>query len=126
MGVLDINKDTIIPIVASKYDIIVDVDLSKMMRELFIINPDIGNPGLEITIKTAIEQLDDIGENLSNIKNIVRGMTKYHDGMRVETSSDEDMDGNIRTWILRFKSARNNCVIITITIRNRSIWYKTY
>lgn len=126
MGVLDINNDTVIPIIASKYDIIVDVDLSRMMRELFIINPDIGNPGLEIAIKTAIEQLDDIGENLSNIKNIVRGLTKNHEGMRVETSFDEDMDGTIRTWILRFKSARNNFAIISITIRNRSIWYKTY
>ena len=126
MGVLNINKDTAMPILATEWQVIVNMAVSQRTLDQFIKNPDYRCCDVEVILKTQIEMLEDVGPYAQNIKDLIRNITKNHDQMYMETRYDTNMDDSIRTIFLRTRSDKYNYDIISITLRNKKVWYKTY
>lgn len=121
MGVLDITENTKLLTVGAVYDIIVCVDDYQYDLEMYMQHPEIGYRDMQKALREEISELEDIGENLSNIRTLVQKITKNHDQLRILTSFDSDMNGNTSTLRLTVMTPSRQSFMISVILRKKKL-----
>lgn len=125
MSILDITKDSIIPLVDAEYEVIVNMTTSYTAADPFIKNKPYNCFDIQNQLKADIMRMESIGPNMANIKALLRDITTNHEKLFINTTTETDMYDNIHTWFLHLKSTTSEYNILSVILRKRSAWYGT-
>lgn len=114
MGVLTITENSVLLTLAQMYEISVCVDDYGYDLDTYTQHPEIGYLGIQHVLREEISTLEDTGENMSNIRTVVQKVTKNHKRLRIMTSFDCDIDGNVTMSRLMVRTPQNNMISVIL------------
>ena len=125
MSILDMNEKSTFPLVGSEYDVQVCTTSWYSALKPFMKNdPHVFENNIMqwqdiLELVDKVKQLESIGPDMSNIKELIRDITTNHEELIMDTKLRTDMWGNTIMWALHINQKGWDTNLISVMLKKK-------